>query len=119
MVLENSVSQRLSVVASCVGRPDVVDHVLKCGRTLLATCLPLHWDRQGGVRCDIVVEHLTCLRVTRRQVGVEVRAVGRHVDEADLGRVFVDTLLCLLGVADRMWIHDQEDLSIGLPLECQ
>jgi hypothetical protein len=79
--------------------------VRKRGRTPFATCLPRHRHRQDGVRFHILAEHL---------VGIEVRAAGRQEDQPDLGRVFVDPLSCLPGAVDRMSIHDQEALSIGL-----
>ena len=79
-------------------RPNVVDHVLKCRRPFSA----------NGVGFHILVEHL---------IGIEVRAVGGQEDESELGRVFVDPLLCFPGAMDRMSIHNQEDFSIRLPLE--
>ena len=80
-----------SLPSAWVG-PDVVDHVLKCGRTLFA----------NGVRFHILVEHL---------IGIEFRAVGWQEDQPDLGRVSVDPLSCLPGAVDRMSI---QQVSLGL-----
>lgn len=79
-------------------RPDVVDHVLTSGRPLSA----------NGVGFHILVGHL---------IRIEVRAVGEQKDESELGRVFVDPLLCFSGSVDRNSVHDHEELSFRLPLE--